>query len=395
MKYCLTCLSLAAFGAFSATAALGSGTIFGTMSNFDVYNETETEAHGAEIELEGIHIEDISRTFPSNFDSETIAEYQDGATFGTRITYTGYNLDPSGFLAPLINPPSTNGHTCVGTEGCEHFGFSVVGVQPTASRYYWLDQNQQRIGAMPLAIPTPSWTYVAPGNPGGLPRLRAEVEVPEPPEVIEQKPDSIWMKVYKADIDRPVDLMELMSNNGIVPEDVGELETEWELLEGGRNKMKNEEDDVPEDHYAVIRRYEYFEYTGQYDAEHEPISLFLDPGDLLEPPAGELGQFISANMVAANLAAPEEGDFDQDDDTDGLDFLAWQRGFQSGSKLEDGDANWDDSIDAADLLIWEDQFAGGNAPQAVANVPEPTSLATMLLGSLGLSFFCSRPRWEH
>ena len=53
------------------------------MSNFDVFNETETEAHGAELELEGVHIEDLYRTFPSHFDHETISEYQDGAVFGT------------------------------------------------------------------------------------------------------------------------------------------------------------------------------------------------------------------------------------------------------------------------------------------------------------------------
>ncbi len=374
-----------------ATVALGSNDIFGTMSNFDVYNETETEAHGAEIELEGIHIEDISRTFPSNFDTETIVEYVDGSTFGTRISYSGYNLNSSGFLAPTLNPISTNGHTCVGTEGCEHFGFSVRGVQPSAARYYWLDQSDQRIGAMPMSVPTPSWTYI-PGNAGGQPRLRAEVEVPEPPEVIEQRPDSIWMKVFKTEIDRPVDLMELMSNNGIVPDGAGEVETEWELLEGGLGKVRQAEADVPDGHYAVIRRYEYFEYTGQYDAEHEPITLFLDKGDLpedlVEPPADELGQFIASNMVAANLAAPEEGDFDQDDDVDGSDFLAWQRGFQSGNKLEDGDANWDDSIDGDDLQIWQGQFSGVAAAAggiAGTAVPEPSSALLALIGCLGWS----------
>jgi hypothetical protein len=372
-------VGLLCFG--SGTLAVASGSIYGTMSNFDVYNETETESHGAEIELEGIHIEDIYRTFPSNYDNESIAEYDDGTTFGTRIIYTGYNLNPGGFLAPVVNPTSTNGHTCVGTEGCEHFGFSVTGVQPIAARYYWLDQNGQRIGTMPMAVPTPTWNYLAPVNPGGAARLRAEVEIPEPPEVIAQKPDSIWMKVYKTEIDRPVDLLELMSNNGIVPEGVGEMETEWELLEGG--KVKQEEDDLGEGNFAVIRRYEYFEYTGVYDAENEPITLFLDPGDLLEPPAGELGQFISANMVAANLAAPEEGDFNQDDDVDGLDFLALQRGFGNGDKLADGDANWDDTVDADDLNIWAQQYGGNQAPPQQA-VPEPASGVLLVVGCFGI-----------
>ncbi len=385
MRFKLTCLALWGLILTSGSmASYGSQEIFGTLSNFDVYNETETEAHGAEIELEGVHPEDLIRTFPSNYDNESILEYQDGATFGTRITYTDYNFNSSGFLDPILNPPSTNGHTCVSTEGCEHFGFSLRGVQPTASRYYWLDVNDQRIGAMPVAVPVPTWSAV----PGGQFRIRAEVEVPEPPEVIAQKPDSIWMKVFKTELDRPVDLMELMSNNGIVPEGVGELETEWELLEGGKKKAK--EDNVPDGKFAIIRRYEYYEYTGQYDAENEPITLFLDPGDLIDPPAGELGQFISANMVAANLASLEEGDFDQDDDVDGVDFLSWQRGFQKRKKLEDGDANWDDTVDVDDLLIWQAQFGLGAPAAANVAVPEPTSAAMACLGCLALGLWSKR-----
>ena len=357
--------------------AQSKASIYGTMSNFDTYNETTEDSYGAEIELEGIHIEDLYRTFPSHYNSEVKSEYTDGTSFGTRITYSGYNFDPSGFLPANTVGVSTNGHACVGTEGCEHFGFSVTGVQPTAARFYWLDSNGNRIGTMPESIATPTWNYVAPAG-GGRPRVAAVVEAPEAPEIPEQRPDSIWMKVFKTEIDRPVDLMELMSGNGIVPDGIGETETEWELLEGGLGKMQEAEDDVPEDHWAVIRRYEYYEYTGAYDAEHEPITLFLDPGDLLEPPVGELGQFISANMVAANLAAPEEGDFDQDDDVDGFDFLAWQVGFNGGEKLDDGDGDWDDDVDADDLAIWFGQFGGadggaGGAPLAAA-VPEPSSL---------------------
>ena len=368
--------------ATTAWASAARASVYGTLSNFDVYNETETEAHGAEIELEGVHMEDLSRTFPAHFTNELIEEYQDGATFGTRITYTDYNFTSQGYLPPTIGM-STNGHTCVNMAGCEHFGFSLRTSQPTASRFYWLDQNQQRIGAMPVAVPTPNWAFVP--NPGGQPVVRAEVEIPEPPEVPIQKPDSIWMKVYKTEIDRPVDLMELMSGNAVVPEDASEVESEWELLEGG--KMKAHEDEVPAGKYAVVRRYEYYEYTGQYDAENEPITLFLDPGDLLEPPAGELGQFIASNMVAANLAAPEEGDFNQDGVADGADFLAWQRGFGREGQLEDGDADWDDEIDGDDLAIWQRQFAADPAAPVQVGVPEPSAIwlalgAIVLLGRL-------------
>jgi hypothetical protein len=366
MKTLLT-YTAAALSLLGGTTVQAS--IYGTLSNFDTYNETEIDAHGAEIELEGVHIEDLYRTFPSHYDNEVRTSYQEGANSGIRITYTGYNFAPSGYLPANTVGQSTNGHACVGTAGCEHFGFSLTGAQPTATRFYWLDQSGQRIGTMPESIATPTWNYVA--NPGGAPRLGAVVEAPEPAEVIPQRPDSIWMKVFKTEIDRPVDLMELMSDNAVIPDDIGELETEWELLEGGLGKQKEAEDDVPEGKYAVIRRYEYYQYLGPYDEEHEPTSIFLDD-DLPEPPVGELGQFISANMVAANLAAPEEADFNQDGQVDGRDFLAWQRGFERGNKLEDGDANWDDSVDNEDLEIWEQKLPGDDNP-GFANVPEPAA----------------------
>ncbi|TWU24694.1 hypothetical protein [Bythopirellula polymerisocia] len=357
--------------------------IYGTLSNFDTYNETEIDSYGAEIELEGVHVEDLYRTFPSHYDNEVRTYYQEGAQSGTRITYSGYNFTTSGYLPANTIGQSTNGHACVGTEGCEHFGFSLTGVQPTATRFYWLDQNGQRIGTMPESIATPTWNYVA--NPGGVPRLGAIVEAPEPAEVIPQRPDSIWMKVFKTEIDRPVDLMELMSDNRIIPDNIGEQETEWELLEGGLGKQNEAEDDIGEGNFAVIRRYEYFEYTGPYDEEHEPISIFLDE-DLPEPPVGELGQFISANMVAANLAAPEEADFNQDGNVDGRDFLAWQRGFGQGHKLEDGDANWDDSVDDNDLAIWKNKYEGDDNPGLVS-VPEPATWLIVALSVLGALCF--------
>lgn len=368
------------------TISTTRASIYGTMSNFDTYNETPEDSYGAEIELEGIHPEDIYGTYPSNYNSESRDFYQEGANFGVRIKYAGYNFSPNGYLPANTVGQSTNGHACVGTAGCEHFGFSV-GNQPTAARFYWLDQTGNRIGTMPESIANPTWNYV-PANGNGGPRMAAVVEAPEPAEFHPQNPDSIWMKVWKIELDRPVDLAELMSDNPIIPDDAGEVESEWELLEGGLGNEIEQEDDVPEDKYAVIRRYEFFEYTGAYDDEHEPISLFLEE-DMAEPPVEELGQFISANMVAANLAAPQEGDFDQDGDVDGRDFFAWQRGFGSGDKLEDGDANWDDEVDHEDLDIWKHLYRGGENA-GLQTVPEPSSLLMVGLCSLAWSFRRSR-----
>lgn len=291
--------------------------IYGTLSNFDVYNTTPRPCEGFEIELEGVHSSDLYRTFPAHFGVEDIQDYTDSTGSGVRIKYYDYYFrDSSGVdhysVQPNLNPQSTNGHLAVNMVDVEHFGFSLRGVQPTASRTYWLDKlsdgSYERANTSPLPVPIPTWSYAPPAVPGGAPIVRAEVQVPEPAEVIAQKPDSIWMKVFKTEIEREVDLDELMSGPGIVPQDVGELEIEWELLEGG--KMKVKEVEVNEDGHAVVRRYEYFVYTGPYDVEHEPITPYLEDDTLDPVELGHVGNFIAANMVAANLeVVPEPSTF--------------------------------------------------------------------------------------
>ncbi len=303
---------------FIATMAIpveASG-IFGTLSNFDTYNTTPEPAEGFEIELEGIHSSDIFRTFPAHFEVEDIAEYSDSTGFGVRIKYLDYFFrDSSGVdhfsVNPNTNPQSTNGHLAVNMVDVEHFGFSLRGGQPAATRTYWLDKlpdgSYSRLNSSPLPIPVPTWSYSPPAVPGGAAMVRAEIEVPEPAEVVVQRPDSIWVKTFKTELEREVDLDELMSGPGIVPQDAGEVEVEWELLEGG--KMKAKEVALGENGEAVIRRYEYFEYTGPYDVEHEPTTPFLED-DTLDPVAlGHVGNFFAANMVAVNIIVPEPSTF--------------------------------------------------------------------------------------
>jgi hypothetical protein len=47
---------------------------FGTLSNFDVFNDTGTECHGFEIELDGIPADKVVYTFGGTYDL-TVAEY--------------------------------------------------------------------------------------------------------------------------------------------------------------------------------------------------------------------------------------------------------------------------------------------------------------------------------
>lgn len=371
---------LALAATVAALVSPARATIYGTMSNFDVFNDTPQDSYGAELELEGVHSADVYNTYPSHYDHRTVTEYNDGVNFGTRVTFTGYNFTSAGYIPPTPGQ-STNGHMCVNTQGCEHFGFAVS-TQPSATRYFWLDSSGQRIGTTPLAVPTPNWTYYpAVGNQPA--QVQAQVELPEN-EVHVQQPDAIWMKVFKTEIQRPVKLHELMSGDDVVPEDQAETETEWELLE--RGLVGDAQDKINEGDKAVVRRYEYYKYTGPYTDEHEADSTY-DSNTMSDPPAGELGEFIAANMVAANLAPVDvvEGDYNEDGLVDASDYIMWRH--HKGSEVHvliDGDHS--NVVDDGDLEVWHGHY-GGNPPQgALAGgnaVPEPATLV-MVLTSVGL-----------
>ena len=106
-----------------------------------------------------------------------------------------------------------------------------------------------------------------------------------------------------------------------------------------------------------------------------PDSPVIDAGDpLLEfPPASDQrGAPFSrvANGVidigSHEVQSAASADFDADNDVDGSDFLAWQRGFSkmAGAVLADGNTDQDADVDAQDLAVWQVQFAGGNRPNA-------------------------------
>jgi hypothetical protein len=94
-------------------------------------------------------------------------------------------------------------------------------------------------------------------------------------------------------------------------------------------------------------------------------------------------------VSAIPFAPPEDADFDDDNDTDGNDFLIWQRGQGVGTTNAQGDANDDDVVDGDDLAIWESEF--GTATAAAQSVPEPGAIA--LAGvALATGVVCARRR---
>jgi hypothetical protein len=78
---------------------------------------------------------------------------------------------------------------------------------------------------------------------------------------------------------------------------------------------------------------------------------------------GALG--VEPAVLSISFGIP--GDFNQDGDVDGLDFLLWQR---------------DNGV--GDLADWENNYGAPAPIAAITSVPEPATLFLVLLGALGL-----------
>lgn len=317
----------AALLAGSASAAFASPTLYGSLSNFDVYNDTGSETHGFEIELHGVSAADVSYTFGGDYNrygSPRIDSFADGIYVRYLSAYDAINR---AFLAATPVPTRfspTDGHSCwsgggagYAGSGCEHFGLGLTR-NATSTAYRWLRGDTATGQISPvgsdLLIAAPVWQVIAPpppdpGQPAAAPVVQAVIE-PLPSENHAQFGDAQWVKVFTTEIEREVELNELLSDSDVVPREQSETEIEWVLFQALPADRHNGEGDelVLERPLAgdaggrksVIRRYEFYEYLGAYDPEdHEAQPL--DESDPVG--AGEVGRYMGAQMAAANIIA--------------------------------------------------------------------------------------------
>lgn len=300
-----------------------SATIFGSLGNFDAANNVGQDAHGFEIQLEGIQPSDIVATWPGNkYGSPQIVAYATGVYVRYLSTF-----DPNTqqFIAATvpIAPGANFGGTCYTWNpsylqaGCDHFGVHLaMNANPTATTSRWLLADPVNpsllvgIGS-PVAIVAPVWTVLPPPptQPTAPPVVVAEVAAPNPPELQGQYGDATWLKVYKTELTREVALNELTSDNPIVPQDPTTLETAWKLLQqspptGHKQRGKQTNSGSPNSNSrSVLRRYETYAYTGAYDPlTHEAICG--GDGSCSAPLDGELGAMQGAQMAAVNIGIP-------------------------------------------------------------------------------------------
>jgi hypothetical protein len=304
---------------------LAKASVFGTLGNFDVVNDTGHDAHGFEIELEGLHLGDISDTFGGpgrgfpttveRYGSPLVTEYSSGAIFGVRVTYRAtfaagaWNVGtPSG----VFNTPGESCWTGGGigygpSTPCDHFG---VGTSGNASKisYNWLVDSGAGAGILTpvqAALPAPIW-QVTPSPVAGLPPVViARIQAPAPPEAPEpQFGTPIWAKVYTTEFEGPVSLEDLLGGQPKINQAMSHTEMEWQLLQtdpGNPNSGQLENGGLaPVGGLAesVVRRYEFYKYTGAVNpVDNEALPEF---GDSNAAP-GEVGAFMGAQNAALNL----------------------------------------------------------------------------------------------
>jgi len=318
---------------------VSSAGVIGFLGNFDVINDTGSEAHGFEIDLEGLHSTDITDTFggagrgfPSGrgFDPGTsvqrygapsVTEYNNGSIFGTKVTYYGlWNNGSWDYGTPAIDPANPNsfvtpGDNCWSGGGvgygastpCDHFGVGTV-KNPTKTTYSWLHDDGSNSGTLTningqAILPAPVWNVVPnPAQPDAQPVVAAQIQAPAA-ENEAQFGEALWVKVFRTELEKDAKLEDLIGGNPIIDNAVTEIE--WQLLQtdpGNPNAGKLEQgyqNVLGANAEAVIYRYEFYKYSGDYDQENHEALVGSDS----HPADNELGAYLGAQNGAVNLNA--------------------------------------------------------------------------------------------
>ncbi|HLF98813.1 MAG TPA: Ig domain-containing protein [Methylococcaceae bacterium] len=334
-----------------------AGTAYGTLSNFDVVNDTGEDCHGFEIELEDVSSGQISYTFGGSYiryGNPTVAEKTVNGKIVTVVRYaSAYSNGAWEQSTPQFPPTSAftpNGHACwtggmggdYATSGCEHFGVGVSG-NPAKTTYRWLVADPANVGQLkprdpPVAIPAPVWNVV-PNAAGGVEVQAALPEVEPPPAQCSLFGDAQWVKIYKTESTEPAVLENLLTGNIAVPQGSDEIEVEWQFLQAAPTCDENGNPVIAENEFvlggpvgegnaSVTRRYEFYKYAGYVSGVEDSKEAFplcdsspyldptpIDPNDPNDPATtcqtvlpehnGDLGDYVGAQMAAVNLLADQ------------------------------------------------------------------------------------------
>ncbi len=267
---------------------------YGSVNNFDTVNDTGSECHGFEIELDDCHSTDVTYTYNYNhYGVPNITEDNSVPAHPKVVirweskknldgTWAAYTAIPAGPIPPTQGHQFTNPAV---NFGGEHFGCGYS-VQPSAVLYNWLiDGGGVLVHGGAVQVATPTFTYFPPvvGNP--VPAVQAVI-VPPPPPVPPplEFGKAIWVKEIKTTThnNKEVKLRELVSADPDHPErknwkngEPDEVEVEWRILQkssvqpagGAKNQLVAAAENLPGGDEVITRRYEFYKYVGPLDAE--------------------------------------------------------------------------------------------------------------------------------
>ncbi|MBK6427420.1 MAG: cadherin-like domain-containing protein [Blastocatellia bacterium] len=317
-------LALSVIFIFSDPSIANAQITYGTLDNFDVINDTGGDCHGFEIELEGISVADVAYTFGApyqRYGDPVVVPNASGTGVIIRYTASYDRARTWSATTPFTAPVSSDTRSLVLDRrgrgsggkyyscGCDHFGASL-NASPTRTSYHWLVESSpgvlSRFGSS-VPLPAPTWNVTPPAVPGAQP-IAAAVIAPPPPDAYEFG-DAIWAKVFVTELPDGLqedDLNHMVIDDpdrDIVPDEPAEVEIEWVLLQASTENEGEQEfggaAEVGEGAEAVSRRFEFYAYTGVYDAEtHEAR---CDNPDVCPEAVGIL---IGTQNVAVNLAGP-------------------------------------------------------------------------------------------
>lgn len=350
----LGALSLICALALKADVARGVGfsIAYGTLNNFDCVNDTGVEAHGFDIELEGIRSKDITYTYDYNhygvpkitedlsdpLHPKVLVRY--ASAKNPDGTWAAYTAIPSGPIAPTQGHQFTNPSV---NFGGEHFGVGYYGA-PSVVRYNWLidDGRGNLIRGPQVNVSTPTFVYVPPMP--AVPAQVVPVVVPPPPPALPvfQFGEASWVKDIKTTThnSNKVRLEDLVADDPGEPQpwtngEPSEVETEWRILQtefgaadGGKNgELRGQPEELPDGDEVITRRYEFYKYIGPIDAESgEAMADKVAPdgvhgvgivtyNDYIDPKTGEwvevtvdlstiivVGDFFGAQMSGFDIA---------------------------------------------------------------------------------------------
>lgn len=320
MRYLRWALPLLLFS-FVLVVPVHSQSLYGTLSNFDVFNDTGQECHGFEIELDGLTSKDVMYEFASpnsQYPTPKLTDFNGGVY----VDYESqYNASTGKWSATTPVPKAINptaGHACwvsgVGVPGdapypatgCEHFGLSLAR-NPAAVHYRWLVADPVTPGNLKkwgtdVVLPAPVWAITPPPPIPNPPPAIVHALAPPPPEKPEapepQFGDAVWLKTFVTQKPDHAALNNMVQDGA---DDAPDSNPEVEMRisqsgPAGLEKEVEEDQNLAAGNDVLVRRYEVYKYIGAYDPEnHEALC-----DDVTTCPEA-VGDYIGSQIAAANL----------------------------------------------------------------------------------------------